>query len=316
MPEGFMIRKSMPNLLKIIGLKLFIIIPVLAFSQNPISKTFTILPDSLKVSNTSSIYLAFPKEVDLINIGSADFAFQVEKSMVYLKALKPGAKTTNLFLKCGQGLWVVNLVYQVHPSISLYDFRNINFDLLNKSHQVESGNKTVSKEEIKESFHPGKGEKGKTPNIDLSSNIDSLDTLGNPFGISISKIQNSPDRFKTFGTAENQITILLTNIFSDTKRMILKFKIINRSSLNYDLDYVSFQFRRKGHFSQNTVLSPLYSPKITSCGPKDKQTLVYILPLFGSSDRGEFSATFRELNGDRKETIDIPERAFKLAEIL
>jgi hypothetical protein len=150
-------------------------------------------------------------------------------------------------------------------------------------------------------------------NTDTSSIIDSSE---NPFGISIQKIQSSPDRFKTFGTAENQITILLTNIFTDTKRMILKFRIINRSSLNYALDYVSFQFRKKTHYSQNTLLTPLYSPELSACGPKNQQTLVYILPLFGSGVNGDFSVTFRELNGDRKETIEIPERAFKMAEIL
>lgn len=275
-----------------------------------------LIPDTLYVSNASSTYLAFPKEIDLINIGSSDFVFQVEKSMVYLKAIRPMVKPTNLFIKCSNGILVMNLVYQLKPKKYLYDFRTLNFDILNPkqgslnlrfgSPKSFNENESRSKKEINGINVP----RGKDSGL-----YSDVDTSQYPFGISINKIQNSEDRFKTFGTAQNQITILLTNIFTDTKRMILKFKIINRSSLNYELDYVSFQFKRRTHYSQNSILNPLYSPVLTSCGPKTQETLVYILPLFGTATSGDFSVTFRELNGDRKETLEIPERAFKMAEL-
>ena len=286
------------------------------FSQAQSHLNQGVFPDTIYLSNLVSTYLAFPKEIDLINIGSPDYIFQVEKTMVYLKALHNNAKSTNMLIKCGEFILVVNLVFKLNPIKTLYDFRKSIGSSLNSKPNLETQPlKEMPKTNSENSFQEKRGKR----TVMMAPSVDSLsvkDTSNSPFGISIERIKSSPDRFKTFGTAQNQITILLTNIFTDEKRMILKFKIINRSSLNYELDYVSFQFRRKTHYSQNTLLSPLYSSLTNSCGPKSQQTLVYILPIFGPADNGDFSVTFRELNGDRKETIEIPERAFKMAEIL
>ena len=281
-----------------------------ALAQKKTKESLKEIPDTLFISNLSSTYLAFPQEVDLINIGSPDFVFQVEKSIIFLKAIRSGVKNTNMLIRCGNSLFTISLIFQIKPKKSLYDFRKMNFSYTSSEKNPSSpqnsnftnskdGNRIISNTKNKENL---------PASMDKTSEADSQE-----FNSKINKVLSYPDRFKTFGTSENQITILLTNIFTDSLRMYLKFKIINRSSLNYDLDYVSFQFQRNGHFTKNTVLTPIYSSLITSCGPHAKQNLIFVLPLFGTSKGGLFTAIFRELNGDRKETIEIPDRAFNMA---
>ncbi len=282
------------------------------------------VPDSLWISSNKSTYLAFPQEVDLVNIGSADFIFQVEKNIVFLKAQKIGVKSTNMLVKCGYRLFSITLMYQAKPKKCLYDLRNINFDFMHSP----KDDQTLIKDPTET----------KKPNFKTLNNEDPLKNI-NKDSPSVIKIKNSigaindqnndsstleferhaltllsmPDRFKTYGVSQNQITLLFTDIYTDSTRMYLKFKFINRSSLAYDFDYISFHFKRKTHFTKNTIIAPIWKSTLTSCNPHSQQSMVFVLPLFGTSDEGEFSSIFREFNGVRKETIQIPDRAFKLA---
>ncbi len=276
------------------------------------------IPDTLYISNYSSTYLAFPQDIDIINIGSTDFIFHVEKSIVFIKATRPTNKITNMFMKCGQGIFTINLVYQEKPKKSLYDFRKINFDLFN-----EEGNKSTSEQGTFSSSSKALTALGvKDRKIFMGSNaaLEDLggfekDSLQKKYEANAKLILAYPDRFKTFGTAQNRITILLTDLLTDSKWMYLKFKVSNKSSLNYDFDYTSFQLLRSKMGKKNLAFTPLYYSPLESCLSHTKEKMVFILPLFAETEQGNFKVVFRELHGDRKISVLVPDRAFKMASI-
>lgn len=251
--------------------------------------------DTIMVSISRTTYLAFPADIDLVDIGNKDYTFKVEKNILLLKSLKQGARTTNMLVKFGQELFTANLLYTDLTTKSLYDFRKKNFN--------QSVTAKVKKLRVADSsgFNSGTatGAEAATDTLVSARRVNAVQAL--------------PPHFKTYGTIKNSIAFLLGNMVSDDQYMYLQFEVINKSHLNYILEYVSFEYKKYGNKSGTRAFEPVYTPAVREIAAHKKAILVYVIPLFASGSDGQFTVTFRETLGNRKAQLHIPTRAINSA---
>lgn len=260
--------------------------------------------DTILVSQARTTYLAFPADIDLVDIGNKDFVFKVEKNIVLLKSLHPDARPTNMLIKFGQDLYTANLIYSNHAARSLYDFRKTSFTQHTGGWQRNRALDTSG-------YNPS-GSAGNTgapgaggPAADPADSVVSQKR--------IDAVQVLLPHFKTYGTIKNSIVFLLGNMVSDDRFMYFQFQVVNKSHLNYVLDYVSFEYKQYGSAAPSRAFEPVYTPVNREIAAHQKLVLVYAIPLFASGSDGQFSVTFRETLGNRKAILHIPARAVRSA---
>src|ERR1700712_5050220 len=71
--------------------------------------------DTMYVSINTSTYLAFPGDIELVDIGNKDYSFKVEKNILLLKSNRPNGAMTNMLVKFGGNLFTGILVYTANP---------------------------------------------------------------------------------------------------------------------------------------------------------------------------------------------------------
>lgn len=268
-----------------------------SYCQNRILHKQTTSADTIQVSITRTTYLAFPADIELVDIGNKEYTFKVEKNILLLKSLKTGSHSTNMLVKFGQELFTASLVYAENSNRSLYDFRKKSFDY---------GTPFVKKLKVADTS-------GFNSGAVTSLTADSV-ISDSPVSLKrVTAVKALSPHFKTYGTIKNSIAFLLGNMVSDDQYMYLQFQVINRSQLNYLLDYVSFEYKKFGSKGVSKAFEPLYIPPAREVLAHKIETLVYVIPLFASGSDGQFTVTFRETLGNRKAQLHIPTRAIKSA---
>lgn len=266
-----------------------------SFCQNRLLHTQTMYTDTIHVSISRTTYLAFPADIELVDIGNKEYSFKVEKNILLLKSLRSGSHPTNMLVKFGQELFTANLIYAENNNRSLYDFRKKNFDY-----------PATSRKKLKAGDTSGFNS-GEVVSLSADSLIaDSLVSLKR-----VAAVKALSPHFKTYGTIKNSIAFLLGNMVSDDQFMYLQFQVINKSKLNYLLDYVSFEYKKYGRNGVSKAFEPLFTPTTREVSAHKSETLVYVIPLFASGSDGQFTVTFRETLGNRKAQLHIPTRAIK-----
>lgn len=257
--------------------------------------------DTIQVCLAKTTYLAFPSAIELVDLGNKDFTFKVEKNILLLKC-KPGARNTNMLIKFGQELFTASLMYAEVPPRSLYDFRKRDFDSQdNGTWERSSAQDTPGK-----SPEPVQGATALSPQAYKNGDSPVPDKR-------IAAVHALEPHFKTYGVIKNSISFLLENLVSDDKYIYLQLSVSNKSRLNYILDYVSFEYKRPGNLFPPKVFEPVSTPADNTVPAHSRQVLVYVIPLFASSEKGEFTITFRETAGNRKAILRIPSRAVQSA---
>lgn len=262
------------------------------FRHSPVNPGRT---DTILVTFSRTTYLAFPADIDLVDIGNKDFVFKVEKNILLLKCMKPGAKPTNMLVKYGQELFTASLFYTEKAGRSLYDYRK-------KIPGQSDAYQNFNRETDSTGFNAGS----------------SSETSAGPAGMAVPEkririVGALKQHFKTYGTMKSSIAFLLENIVSDEKFMYLQFRVKNKSHLNYTLDYVSFEYKKYGSRLPTKAFEPVYIPPNTAIPAHTEQVLVYVIPLFASGSDGQFTVTFRETLGNRRAILHIPTRAVRSA---
>ena len=268
-----------------------------SFCQTRILNKQTSATDTIQVSISRTTYLAFPADIELVDIGNKEYTFKVEKNILLLKSLKAGSHPTNMLVKFGQELFTASLIYAENNNRSLYDFRKKNF---------ENGATFTRRVKVVDTSGFNSGAV-----ISLTADTGVTDSLVSPKRVAA--VKALAPHFKTYGIIKNSIAFLLGNMVSDDKFMYLQFQVINKSHLNYLLDYVSFEYKKYGSKGVSKAFEPLYTPSTREVSAHKIETLVYVIPLFASGSDGQFTVIFRESLGNRKAQLHIPTRAIKSA---
>ena len=127
------------------------------------------------------------------------------------------------------------------------------------------------------------------------------------------KVLDTGDEIKTAGIKENNFAIYLRLIRADDKYFYLKFAFDNRSSIDYILDYSSYQYVQKFNTSafsktkiNKTDVFPVYTTDLNTVKAYSKTYYVAVIPIFAISNNEMLLVTFREQQGDRLYSVDIP----------
>ncbi|HBX52810.1 MAG: hypothetical protein A2275_05800 [Bacteroidetes bacterium RIFOXYA12_FULL_35_11] len=254
--------------------------------------------DTIYVSEQNTVYLVYPSEVDLVNIGVVgDYYAKMDMNSVFLKASKPNAQTSSLLVRCQDNYYFAVIKYTESPTKINYDFRN------------DKDKKTT------------KTDTSKQNKIGISNVNDSPDEIDdikrdrlNVFSKEVvsERLKNTPvnSEIKTLGTYSDKIYISVSSIANDQTHFYFKIIVKNTSSIDYKIDIVNFQYIevfKKGLFKKKQEkkndLFPTIKPKDLIIKGKKNKVLAYAIPLFALNEKGKLSIQFREYSGNRIMTI-------------
>jgi len=260
--------------------------------------------DTLFVSPGSTTYLAFPEPITLVDIGNKDYVFKVEKNILLLKSGVAQGKGTNMLVRFSDNLFTGWLVHTTARHRSLYDYRN---GVKQAQHimlrSLDSTEHTAPPQPVLSLTHPGTllPTVGMAPQFLIDKHI--------------KEIAGYDDKFRTLGVVKHSLAFLLVNLMNDSSYLYLRFRIINKSNIDYNLDYVSFEVKRKGRFQgagNLKVLQPVFTPGLAKITAHANKALIYVVPLYAPGEGGSLEVTFREANGNRRALLSIPGRALSL----
>ncbi|GGD48520.1 hypothetical protein GCM10011514_10740 [Emticicia aquatilis] len=248
--------------------------------------------DTIYVNATSTTYLIFDDAITLVNLGNTDYQAQpastnqssVATQVLFLKAKNTSAKPTTLLLTHGNQIYEAYLNYQEPLSKAFYDYRGLE--------------KRVETLKIKDD------------NMLLNDKFKKLASL-------------SPNiLFKGY---QSGIAVKCENLHNDENGTYLKFLVKNESSITYEIDNVSFSYISKMKKKAINRLQSLGIEEVNALksieptktiSPQKQITYLYYVPLYATTDNGYLQVIFREKNGLRNVSIDIPFKKILKAEML
>lgn len=136
-------------------------------------------------------------------------------------------------------------------------------------------------------------------------------------------IKNFGDEIFDLGTTANDIQANLRLVRTDNNYAYLKFLFINKSSVDYVFDKVSFQYVQKynmGLFKKRKEKFVEVFPLVVNADDRVKghgeKVLVYIIPTFGIKKGEKLLITFREKSGGRNIPFELQSDVIMKATIL
>ena len=237
--------------------------------------------DTIAVSDQSTVYLTFEETVDLTNIGNKDFAQKVEGNIVMLKAVAPSTSVTTLLIRSGEFVGSYFLKYERQPSRTFYDFRRANRNIGGAG---RIGSETKSENKIP----------------DLKTTEDRA-----------KKFLTHPTRFRSYGSRSGGVILSILDVVIDKKIMYVKLSVTNKSSADYNIDYISFQIKKGKGFinavsTQTVSVEPVYGIAPEAVKASDTGVFVYALPMYAGSVGSDLVVTSRETDGGRTLSTGIP----------
>lgn len=248
--------------------------------------------DTIYVNSSSTTYLIFDEAITLFNLGNTDYQAQpastnqsgVATQVLFLKAKSANAKPTTLFLTHGNQIYEAYLIYQEPLSKVFYDYRG-------EEKRVETL-------------------KIKDDNLMIDTRFKKLTSL-------------SPNvLFKGY---KSGIVLRCENLYNDENGTYLKFLVDNESSITYEIDNVSFSYISKMKKKAINRLQSLGIEEVNALksieptktiASQKHTTYMYYVPLYATTDNGNLQVIFREKNGLRNVSIDIPFKKILRAEML
>ncbi|MEM9935526.1 MAG: hypothetical protein AAF824_18015 [Bacteroidota bacterium] len=177
------------------------------------STLFCQLPDTLRVSSQSTLSLAFPGKVMVVDIGSQGYIHQKKEEILLLKAISPQARPTSFFVKYLDGSQIK------------YFSSTITFGLSPKSFIKIEEELGTSQEGPARSMQKQAGEADATPFfpelINFSSATSSLSSLGR--------------QLFSVGHRKGKYTAYVHSLSADEKAIYIRLGIQNRHKLPYQI---------------------------------------------------------------------------------
>ena len=120
---------------------------------------------------------------------------------------------------------------------------------------------------------------------------------------------------------DNDLVLSLANVRNDKDFTYLRFKVINHSAIDYNVDFTDFQlvensqkkFLAKKKNEARRPLAPSGGSPNQIVKGRTTDYLTYAIPLYAATDRGYLEVTLRELNGARVLVLPVPSRVINRA---
>ena len=113
----------------------------------------------------------------------------------------------------------------------------------------------------------------------------------------------------------------LANVRNDKDFTYLRFKVINHSAIDYNVDFTDFQlvenaqrkFLAKKKNEARRPLAPSGGVANQIITGRTTGYLTYAIPLYAATERGYLEVTLREVNGARVLVLPVPSRVINRA---
>ena len=252
------------------------------------------------VSDSSTTYLVFGGPVSLVDVGMANnYLVKIEANAVFVRAKRKNAPPTPLLIRHGSKYWMGRLVYVNRPVLQLYDFqRDAVLGTSNNASAASAPENALAMDK-----DPAKKEEveGK-----------------------LQKLRQVHEEHQSVAVVDNDLVLSLANVRNDKDFTYMRFKVINRSAIDYNVDFTDFQLVENAHKKflgkkKNEARRPLApsgggAHQIIS--GRTTGYLTYAIPLYAATERGYLEVTLRELNGARVLVLPVPSRVINRATII
>lgn len=121
------------------------------------------------------------------------------------------------------------------------------------------------------------------------------------------------DEIGDLGISENYLKCFVKLMRVDENFLFIKNRVINESSLDYNLDLISFQYVRefkrgflKSKAEKPRDVFPAYKSEIKNIKGFSSESICYAIPLYALQNDETLRIILREKNGRRKININIP----------
>lgn len=272
------------------------------------------------VSDSSTTYLVFGGPVSLVDVGMANnYLVKIEANAVFVRARRKATPPTPLLIRYGSRYWLGRLVYVDRPVLQLYDFQKDGAlgTALGTTTGTTTGNATGN------ALGAAPGGDGSTagaaPGNELA--LDKARTKKAAVEGKLTALRQVREEHQAVAVVDNDLVLSLANVRNDKDFTYLRFKVINHSAIDYNVDFTDFQLveNAKKKFlakKKNEARRPL-----APSGGRANQTvtgrttgyLTYAIPLYAATDRGYLEVTLRELNGARVLVLPVPSRVINRA---
>lgn len=273
-----------------------------AAMQRPASSAVRASPTLLDVavSDSSTTYLVFSGPVSLVDVGMANnYLVKIEANAVFVRARRKFAPPTPLLIRFGSKYWMGRLVYVNRPVLQLYDFQKDG-----ALGMTMGGNGSAS---------------GSAPENELA--LDKELEKKNEVEGKLNKLRKTREEHQAVAVVDNDLVLSLANVRNDKDFTYLRFKVINHSAIDYNVDFTDFQlvenaqkkFLAKKKNEARRPLAPSGGSPNQIVKGRTTDYLTYAIPLYAATDRGFLEVTLRELNGARVLVLPVPSRVINRA---
>lgn len=254
---------------------------------NVLAQKHDISVDTVWASTDFTTILVFPDEVGSYDIGSDGFgAEKINSKSIKVKAALASSAPTNILVSYGEKIYHATLAYKAKPAQLYIDFSQI---AAKDIPQVPNENRTKKSQDSLRNLEHDIAEKR------------------------LNNVLSAPKAtYKTIVNSNESIYLSLFGMESDNDNLYLKLLFLNKSKLQYAIDFIEFAYREpleegstKGGYDTKNVY-PVVTNKIDLIYQKDERYLGYAIPRFALSKKGELLIIVREKNGSRSLKLTIP----------
>ena len=259
--------------------------------------------DTVFVNTSNTVYVTFPQEIKLVDIGNVnDYVGEVSNAkLLKLRSLSSNAPISSIMVQYGDIF--KQFVLKAAPNISKFHYAFGTQS--NISTAIEKNSTTNSSLEIKS--NPSQS------TADTSQNL-----------IRIKKVLKDVMAIRNeefdIGFITDFLQAAVTVIRNDKENTYLKFQLYNKSSIPYKFDFISFQYyqsMKKGFANQKRKAAddvfPIVGPEKAEIPANSNLEVGYVIPQFGLANDGVLLINFREKTGDRVLKIKITSKRIQSA---
>ncbi|WP_026461339.1 DUF4138 domain-containing protein [Adhaeribacter aquaticus] len=253
----------------------------------------------IAVSDSSTTYMVFNGPVSLVDVGMANnYLVKIEANAVFVRAKKKNTAPTPILIRYGSKYWMGRLVYTPSPVMQLYDFNEGTPAINNGTGSALSGS-TIGNE------------------LALDKSIEKREVVESK----LAQLRKAREEKQSVAVVENDLVLSLANIRNDKDFTYLRFKVINKTNIDYNVDFTDFQlvenskkkFLGKKKNEARRPLAPSGGELNQNINGRSTGYLTYAIPLYAATENGYLEVTLREQNGARVLVLPIPSKVINRA---
>lgn len=315
--------------------------------RTPYGATPTLL--DVAVSDSSTTYLVFPAAVSLVDVGMLNnYLIKIEATSVFIRARGKHTPPTPVMVRYGNKYWMGRLVGVKHPVLMLYDFtkpgaltpppEKANLtpaEMLGPDAIVAPGQENfenldgVDAADVAGSNAPGlqtstgnvllRTSPGVGPDNELA--IDRSVSAKDRLLARLRLLSYEPVQVHSVAYVDNRLSFSLVNVRNDKQFTYLRFQLVNRSSIDYQVDLADFtlvenakkRFLGKKRNEARRPMMPAAGRANQRIPANSTGYIYYAVPLFAATNEGFLAVGLRELSGARAIALNIPSKVINTA---